>query len=74
MPKSLISNYNQQSFNMKSFQDQIKENKRSIKKLDKEEQKKIAGGNEYCYNMQGQYGICKTDALCDLDIPWCEPI
>ena len=59
---------------MKSFKELINENESSIKKLDKDDQKKIAGGNEHCYNMQGQYGICKTDVLCDLDIPWCEAI
>jgi hypothetical protein len=43
------------------------------KKLDKEEQKKIAGGEDYCYTLQGTWGVCKTDARCLLDLPLCEP-
>lgn len=51
--------------------------KTSVKKLSKEEQKKIVGGwNEYCENnIQGNgSNTCKTDARCDLDVPVCEAI
>lgn len=50
--------------------------KTSVKKLSKEEQKNITGGdgNEFCFTLQGSSGICKTDARCDLDLPLCEPV
>jgi hypothetical protein len=49
--------------------------KATIKKISKEDQKKINGGwNEYCFTLQGSWGICKTDARCDEDLPLCEPV
>lgn len=46
------------------------------KVLSKDELKKIAGGagNQYCFTLQGSFGICKTDYLCDLDLPICEAV
>lgn len=46
------------------------------KVLSKDELKKIAGGdgNQYCFTLQGSFGTCKTDYLCDLDLPICEAI
>jgi hypothetical protein len=43
------------------------------KLLTQEDQKKIKGGWDACWNMHGQYGGCKTDAACPLDLPICEP-
>ena len=48
-----------------------------VKPLDKEAQKKIAGGeggNMHCETLQGSTGIGKTDYRCDLDLPICEAI
>lgn len=37
------------------------------------EQKQINGGWNPCWNLHGQFGDCKTDASCPLDLPICEP-
>jgi hypothetical protein len=44
------------------------------KLLTQEDQKKIKGGWDACWNMHGQYGGCKTDAACPLDLPICEAL
>jgi hypothetical protein len=38
------------------------------------EQKQINGGWNPCWNLHGQFGGCKTDASCPLDLPICEPL
>jgi hypothetical protein len=54
----------------------MKEIKTSIKKLSRDEQKKIMGAdaNQHCFTLQGSWGVCKTSALCNLDLPICEAV
>jgi hypothetical protein len=45
------------------------------KLLTPNDQKKIKGGDyDACWNMHGQYGGCKTDSACLMDIPICEAL